>query len=331
MNDLLVSNLLHHICRRFVATLPSNNMGNNLFASALTAMRRYWRSSRSKVASSYRRRPVGLNNTVIPSIPVDILLVILEHVDKATLVTMCKVNKVCCSCSQDVLYREIKISRPSEFRVYQTLAQSTHLARRVRSFKIRRNSDDPNIHGALQNMINLRRLSLRHHNHFNLLVGCTFTLISFTYRSNLGFQLLHQFLLTQPSLTSFSLVINSNIDHWPELGAACLPKLTHVNAPFSKLPQLIPNRPVKKVVSHGSLLESKSVDFSFFTRSTVPIKKLTIGYSYLYATPIQSLASIFPSLTHLKLGYCSSRINGGVREPAFINNLIINNYVIGSC
>jgi hypothetical protein len=286
-----------------------NNSFANSFASALTAKQRYWRSSKFKANNYY--------NTVMPSIPVDVLLAILEHADKATLVRMCKVNTVCCSCSQDVLYREIQISRPSEFRVYQTLAQSTHLARLVRSLEIRRNSDDPNIHGALQNMINLRRLILRHYYDFNLLVGCTFTLDSFTCRSVLEFQLLHQFLLSQPSLTSFSLEIYSDIDDWPEFGAACLPILTRVNAPFSKLPQLISNRPVKEVVSLGSLLESNSVDFSFFARSTVPIQKLTIGYSYLYATPIHSLASIFPSLTHLGLGYCSPRINGGVREPAF--------------
>jgi len=143
----------------------------------------------------------------MPSIPVDVLLVILEHADKATLVTMCKVNKVCCSCSQDVLYRGIQIYRPSKFQAYQTLAQSTHLARRVRSLKIRCNSDDPNIHGAFQNMINLRRLSLHHYFDFNLLVGCTFMLNSFTCTSILEFQLLHQFLLTQPSLTNLSLEI----------------------------------------------------------------------------------------------------------------------------
>src|ERR1700728_2744141 len=106
------------------------------------AMRRYWSSSKfnaaNKVTAALRRISVSrlFNSTVMPSIPVDVLLVILEHADKATLITMCKVNKVCCSCSQDVLYREIRVHRRSEFRVYQLLAQSTHLARRVRSFKI---------------------------------------------------------------------------------------------------------------------------------------------------------------------------------------------------
>ena len=39
-------------------------------------------------------------------IPVDVLREILGHVDKAGLVTMCRVNKICCSHSQDFLYRD---------------------------------------------------------------------------------------------------------------------------------------------------------------------------------------------------------------------------------
>jgi F-box domain len=41
------------------------------------------------------------------SIPVDVLLKILEHVGKADLVTLCQVNKICSSYSQDILYHEI--------------------------------------------------------------------------------------------------------------------------------------------------------------------------------------------------------------------------------
>src|ERR1700733_11980749 len=108
-----------------------------------------------------------------PPIPVDVLLYILEHVDKATLVTMCKLNKVCCSYSQDVLYCKILIHQPSECRVYKTLAKSTHLARRVRLFKISCSDDNTYLHEALQNMINLRRLNLRYFNSSYNLEGCT--------------------------------------------------------------------------------------------------------------------------------------------------------------
>jgi hypothetical protein len=223
---------------------------------------------------------------VMPSIPVDVLLLILEHVDMATLVTMCKVNQVCCSCSQDVLYREIRIYKPSEFRICQTLAQSAHLARRVRSFKTCHihGGPDPNLHGALQNMINLHHLDSGYCNIFNLLEGCTFTLVSFSCAASRFQQPLYQFLLGQPSLTAFSLMIFINIDDWPEFGATCLPNLTRVTAPFSKLPQLIPNRPLKEVMTLGHVLENNPTDLSFFTLSNSPIQKLTIDCSYLYPT-----------------------------------------------
>jgi hypothetical protein len=65
------------------------------------------------------------------SIPVDVLLSILEHVSEADLVTLCQVNKICCSCSW--LYRNITAYDP---RVIQILAQSTDLANRVCLLKV---------------------------------------------------------------------------------------------------------------------------------------------------------------------------------------------------
>jgi Leucine-rich repeat (LRR) protein len=258
-------------------------------------------------------------NDTAPSIPVDVLLVILEHADKATLVKMCKLNKVCRSYSQDVLYREIRVSQHSEFGVYQTLAQSTHLARRVRSFKTPHNDDYPDLQGALQNMINLRRLDLGYSNIFNLLdlEGCTFTLVSFSCGGS-QFQPLYQFLLGQPSLTSLSLMIYRNIDDWPKFGATCLPNITRVAAQFSKLPQLIPNRPVKEVISLGSNRTIIPVDLSFFTLSNSPIQKLSIDYSYLYPKSGQYLTSIFSSLTTLEI-----TVNNGMKFPAIVRDPLI--------
>src|ERR1700733_11988546 len=118
----------------------------------------------------------------MPSIPIDILLLILDHVDKADLLTVCLLNKICCSCSQGVLYRNIKVDTlPTGKQVCRTLAQSTHLARRVRSFNIscqfqleERRLD---LSTSFQNMIFLRDLSLYYFTDaFSFLGGCTFKL-----------------------------------------------------------------------------------------------------------------------------------------------------------
>src|SRR6202035_4773844 len=96
----------------------------------------------------------------MPSIPVDVLLAILEHVSKADLVTLCQVNKICCSCSQDVLYRNINVRVRDSRVIIQILARSTDLAKRVRSFKIHSPQPDQELSVALKNMTSLRHLFL---------------------------------------------------------------------------------------------------------------------------------------------------------------------------
>src|ERR1700733_7180948 len=99
----------------------------------------------------------------MPSIPIDILHLILDHVDKADLLTACLLNKICCSCSQGVLYRNIKVDTlRAGKQVCRTLAQSTHLARRVRwfvissiysNFELGQLLDKPELSTSFQNMI----------------------------------------------------------------------------------------------------------------------------------------------------------------------------------
>jgi hypothetical protein len=249
----------------------------------------------------------------MPSIPVDILRLILDHVDKSDLLTICLLNKICCSCSQDTLYRDIQIDELCEVtQVCQTLAQSTHLARRVRSFEISSNytsdqlSYEPEFSTSFQNMIFLRSLVLYSFTDaFSFLGGCTFKLVSFAC-NYVDFEPLYQFLLSQPSLTRVGLRKFNDIDDSLGFGATFLPNVTRVTANFSWLAQFIPDRPVNEVncigcVNGGCVNSADSVDLIFFTRSTAPIQRITIDYTYLYPKSGQLLASIFPSLTCLNI------------------------------
>jgi hypothetical protein len=241
-------------------------------------------------------------------IPVDVLHLILELVDKASLIKICLVNKVFCSCSQYFLYRDIRIvgNHLNICKICQTLNESTHLAKRVRSFEITNCGynvqlrNEWKLRRSLQNMTCLRSLRLDDPN-FSILDGCTFKLDSFTSVSN-TFDFgtaLRLFLCSQPSLTDMKIAI-LNYSYVPELGP-CLPNLTRIATHFSCLPHIIPKRPVNQVISYGSRSHNESVDLSFFTLSTAPIQKLAINPTYLYSAPLQLLASIFPSLTHLTL------------------------------
>jgi F-box domain len=112
------------------------------------------------------------------SIPIEVLRMILEHVVITHLVTLCQVNKIFCSCSQDVLYRQI---HTDSILVIRTLAQSTDLARQVRSFECPRLGSTSELATALKNMSLLRTLDLRLlvYGITSILDGCTFKLDSF--------------------------------------------------------------------------------------------------------------------------------------------------------
>jgi F-box domain len=248
----------------------------------------------------------------MPSIPLDVLLEILEHVDKNDLATLCRVNKICCACSQDVLYREIKDGGAD---VIQTLAHSTDLARRVRSFETTCSS--PELATALRNMSSLRSLEFDYNGDeaTSILDGCTFKLESFSCQFAYRFSL-ENFFIYQPNLTDVKIcdIFDYSSVSYP-FEETCLPNLTRVMANPSLLRILIPGRLVKEVITF-SPPNIDSTDLSFFTLSTIPIQKLWIDFDMLYPKPGSLLVSIFPSLVHLMV--YARNVEWTVRVPLSI-------------
>jgi hypothetical protein len=243
------------------------------------------------------------------SIPVDVLRNILDYADEADLATVCRVNKICCSCAQDILYRDIVVSTHL---INRTLAQSTHLATRVRSFSTHTfstHTSAPELSKALRNMSSLRSLTLYLIGSVSdLLDECTFKLDSFCCVFPYD-ESLRKFLNCQQSLTSFTSFAPSftplTDDDRSLLEAVCLPNLTQVTAASSVLPHLIRGRPVSEVTFLGTSFLGLA-DLRFFALSNAPIQKLSVHYSYLYPEPGWLLASVFPSLTHLTMTYRSN-------------------------
>jgi hypothetical protein len=235
---------------------------------------------------------------IMPSIPVDVLLVILEHVSKAELVTLCQVNKICCSCSWDALYRNVTVDDP---RVTQTLARSTDLAKRVRSFESNFSHPPEELPMALKNMTSLRHLDLLHIYDATILDRCTFQLDSFgcpIYYS----ELLRKFLDSQ---TSISYVNFRSGYHDSIPFEQMLPNLTRVQAHPEWFPFLIRGRPVRSIVMYEPdyTYDADDFDLSFLALSTVPLLKLSIPFYSLYPNPASPLISISTFLMHLVLLY----------------------------
>jgi hypothetical protein len=237
-------------------------------------------------------------------IPIDVLEHILGHLDKASLAKICQLNKICCSYAQNVLYRNIRIVNDEDLKVCETLAQSTHLARRVRLFDIsistQRTIPNELLQTPLQNMTNLRSLFIFCSANLSVLDGCTFRLVLFHTGYSQSARHIVPFLHNQPSLIDVEIGLLSSNDI--AFASTCLPNLSRICANFSWLSQLIPNRPVSEVISIGCG-DGGSVDLSFFTLSAAPIRKLSTEHLCLYSTPVPLLASIFPSLTYLCLDY----------------------------
>ena len=245
----------------------------------------------------------------MPSIPIDVLQDILEHVDRNDLATLCRVNKIFCSYSRDVLYRNIYDRNEALIR---TLAQSTDLARRVRSFQTA--NDYPELATALRNMSSLRRLKYAGLDRDDsILDGCTeWTFKLDSLETTLFYsESLRKFLNSQSSLTKFTDYFSA--EHPPPFEETFLPNLTRVMAKPSWVRMLIPGRPVREVVVFEPWDEVDPIDFNIFTLSTSPIRKLSIAYHLLYPTPGSRLASIFHSLEHLEID--AHDMNWAVRIP----------------
>jgi F-box-like len=261
---------------------------------------------------------------------VEVLQMILENVDKADLATVCQVNRLFCACAQDLLYRNITFRLRDSEKVIRTLARSTHLCRRVRSFSAMHLDviQRKRMIKAFQSMSSLRSLTLEivHDPYISILDVYTLELESFSFELYAdicysdgdeysdedeypdedelpvhpdGIEPLIKFLNSQPSLKRLELK-TYEVDNI-KVEATCLPNLTWVSAPLPWLRYLIPDRPVSEVNIPELLVEVEHEDLNFFTLSAAPIQKFTMEYGCLYPKPAKHLASVFPSLVHLRM------------------------------
>ena len=239
-----------------------------------------------------------LRHASTTEIPVDILQLILVHLDQPDLPTLCRVNKVCCAYAQEALYRHL--STETNFQVYNTLVESPYLAGLVRSVAVCdlfRKSDMLVLAQALRNMSSLRTLKLCFSGYHSWIVSeCNFRLSSFLCHFRYDARL-QAFLDSQPDLTDVTLVTTSDS---PPFDYTCLPNISRIAAPLSWVQALVPNRPVSDVtiLALGDMSD-KYVDIDFLSRSTAAIKRLRIDSFYLDDKPAEVVESVLPSLEHL--------------------------------
>jgi hypothetical protein len=263
---------------------------------------------RSIKMSSSTMTPTGRSQ-----IPVDIMLIILDNLDKSDISTMCRLNKICCALAQPIIFRDIRLQfdenkdfGKSGFALCETLSQSPHLARCVRSLSVwvyeKSMHFAAKIAETLEFLPSLRHLGLKVHDDLaQQLNGRTFSFklesLSLYYYDTR----LQNFLNSQPSLTT----VDFDFRHiYPrlKLETKCLPNLNRVITNFLNAEEIIRGRPVSEITCIGVPHVERNIALDFFSLSTVPIRKLTINYVCLYPgqKPGQ-LRALFHSLEHLTL------------------------------
>jgi hypothetical protein len=158
----------------------------------------------------------------------------------------------------------------SDHEVYRTLAESTHLARKVCTFNSR--FDDPDLATALRNMTSLRILTLSITLYSDIFEGYTFKIDSFTwsYPNN---KYLRKFLSSQPSLKN---VVFDTDPGFQLLEAMCLPGLP-TRFPGSSTSFMAD--PLARSLWLEIFSHERSIDLSFFTLGT-PQSRSMIDYYY---------------------------------------------------
>ena len=258
---------------------------------------------------SFHRLKRNPSTTMQPLIPVDVMVAILEHVDRSDLPSLCRVNKIVCRYSKDVLYRHVDLSAANVMSACCTICNAPDLASRVTSFSLRGGADVSSYLGVVQDvlaiMTRLRTLKLFIGPHGSWILpepkACPFRLHSFACGFAYNSELV-TFLNGQPELKVISAMlcsINANERYRVHFGPTLFPNLTRLSGPLSLLQKLIVGRPVRDVVTYSDDRDPTLLDC--LSRSTAPngIQRLEIDLKYLRGVRRTYLASILPGLGYL--------------------------------
>lgn len=247
----------------------------------------------------------------------DVLLLILEHVNRSDLPALCRLNKTVYPHCRYVLYRDVEVCGANVMQACTTLYQTPALTEKVHRFSLceRRSIGLVQImFGLLCDLLlmmpNLRILSLHIGPHGSWILPppktVPFKLISFSTGFSYHGDLV-QFLHGQTELRTLSLPA------WPEGYRAwftnkSLPNLTKIFAPLSLVQELIPDRPIADISMKSALSMSGSTGLDCFAKSTAQrgVTRLKFEQSVLESVGVEHLSTIVPHLIDLTIVWTTS-------------------------
>ncbi|KZP31364.1 hypothetical protein FIBSPDRAFT_1037806 [Athelia psychrophila] len=238
-------------------------------------------------------------------IPIDVLFSILDLTHPADLPALCRVNKELQCHASAILYRNLTPAQGNIIDICGTLCRSPHLALRVKHFTVTLyaasllvRDDYTLVAQTLRCLVNLQSLVFFFYGTDSwMLEHCTFKLRSFHSTLDTNTTLL-SFLRTQSELTTLNLQADV---HNHQLPLPFLPNLTHIDAPFSWVSQLVPGRPVEEmqIYEQQARPHLPTHNISFLSLSTSPMRRLIIGSPSLRALPTREVHRLLPDIETL--------------------------------
>lgn len=248
-------------------------------------------------------------------IPVDVLLHILDHVDRSDLHTLCQINHLFSQYATNSLYRDIVVA--DSISVCETLNRCSHLAVKVQRFELchltprrgRPSSHYTIIRMTLPGLRNLQTLSLRGQGEFSwILQQCTFQIHTFICDLTCDDGLV-KFLNSQISISTLEL---HGMPYWGKtsggqiIDSGALPKLSKIATNEVWISKLVPGRPLNDIVFFERRLQN-SGNMKFLAASTSPLQSLTLSDEML--RDIEDIGHMFPALRSFTLYHENSAIN----------------------
>ncbi|KAJ7132257.1 hypothetical protein C8R44DRAFT_871236 [Mycena epipterygia] len=248
--------------------------------------------------------------TILSHLPLDMLDVILRHVETADLASVSRTSRVFSARALDALYRDVLLTNNHSLNFCFSVLDDISLAKakRVKSLAIH-SADCGSFYGVIQETLamlpHLRLLELFmgddascqwilpiDHCPFQL---CTF-LTDFQYTSDVG-----TFIAGQHGIRNLTVPWSGGPNYFGNLEFLGLRYLTKIFAPFSLVEALVPGRPVREVATFRDRENIRPDRIRCLTQSTSGIKRLQINVEFLHEIGPELLAETLPSLSCLAI------------------------------
>lgn len=266
---------------------------------------------------------MSLPPTILSQLPLDMLDVILRHVETADLASVSRTSRVFSARAVDALYRDVLLTNNHSLNFCFSVLDDISLtkAKRVKSLAIH-SADCGSFYGVIQETLAI----LPHLRILELFMGddascqwilpidhCPFQLFTFLtdfqYTSDVG-----TFIAGQHDIRNLRVPWSGGPNYFGNLEFLGLQHLTKIFAPFSLVEALVPGRPVREVTTFRDRENIRPDRIRCLTQSTSGIQRLQINVNFLREIGPELLAETLPALSCLGIACVEPKVGSSHKQ-----------------